>query len=151
MTGLILVGVFLLSAGYAKLSTMVLNRIIAVTLPTWANKTLEIIQLLSMPAYAMILLISLYSPHAGFDGLNWKSITYGELALILAGLIGLGFLAYSTIVFQSYRPPRCEITCDSRIVDFRTTNPAITSDQVTAPDQGEGSRCFLVTNNSRWK
>ena len=139
MTGLILVAVILLSAGYAKLSTMVLNRMLAATLPTWANKLLEIIQLLSMPAYGMILLITLYSRHAGFGGLNWQTISYWELVLILAGAIGFGFLVHSAIVFQSYRPPQCEITCDSRIVDFRRPQPAIASDQVIAPSDWQST------------
>ena len=134
MTGLILGAVVLLIAGYVKLSSMILNRLIAVPWPASLNKIFEIIQLFSMPAYAVILLISLYFRHAGFGGLNWQTITYEEWVLILAGVIGFGFLVHSTIVFQCYRTPHCEIACDSQIVDFRTSRSAIVSDEITAPD-----------------
>ena len=133
MTGLILGAVVLFSAGYAKLSSMVLNRLLSMTLPTWANKLLEIIQLLSMPAYGVTLLFALYSRHAGFGGLNWQTITSGELLLILAGAIGFGFLVHSTIAFQSYRPPLCEIGNDSRIIDFRTECTEHVSKRITSP------------------
>ena len=132
MSGLVLSAVVLLIAGYAKLSSMILNRIIAVPLPAAKQKIIEIIQLFSMPAYAVILPSVLYFRHAGFGSLSWETMNNGELLLILAGAIGFGFLVHSTIVFQCYRPPHCEIACDSRIVDFRTSNTATTSDQITS-------------------
>ena len=134
MTGLILGAGFLLTAGYAKLSSMILNRLIAIPLPALSHKIFEIIQLFSMPAYALILLMTLYFRVAGFDGLNWQAMTSGEWILIFVGAIGFGFLVQSTIVFQGYRPPYCEIACDSQIFDFRTSQAAIVSEKTTAPD-----------------
>ena len=79
MSGLILGAVVLLIAGYAKLSSMILNRIIAVPLPAAKQKIIEIIQLFSMPAYAVILPSVLYFRHAGFGSLSWETMNNGEL------------------------------------------------------------------------
>lgn len=128
MTWMTLGILFLLSAGFAKLSTAMLNRFLAIPRSRAVTILVEIIQLLSLPLYPLLLLFSLGERAAELGQFHWRSLTLWESGLVSLGCIGFVFLVRSTLVFQLYRPPECEIASESRTVDFRKENARGASD-----------------------
>ena len=112
---------FLLTAGFAKISTVVVNQLLSRPQPKWMMGLTELIQLASLPLYLYIVYDALLGSRAGrvFDFQVNDAVTQLARALIIFGAIGIVELIRSTIVFQCYRSPECEIDVDSRIIDFR--------------------------------
>lgn len=112
---------FFLMAGFAKFSTVVVNRLLAAPQPKWLIGFTEMIQVLLISIYAGLVFASLR--HGGLQSLSDISQQYpgGALlcVLILVGAAGLVQLVYSAIAFQLYRPPACQTAVDSQIVDAR--------------------------------
>ena len=111
--------VFLLIAGFAKLTAIGVNRLLAIPQPKWMVGATEIIQLSLIPLYAWWLIASFRKYDAELGNHLWNATTPLEVVLIGMGIVGFVLLVRSTIAFQRYRPPNCQIEVESRIVDFR--------------------------------
>ena len=120
MASLFLFVVFLLTAGFAKLMAMSVNWLCAQRLAkriVFADKTLN---LAMIAAYPVMLVVGL-----GWNGPRWLidgrsfDVALGWWLLIAAGAIGFAFLVRSTIGYWLYRPPACEISAESHLVDLR--------------------------------
>ena len=110
---------FLLFAGFCKLSTWILNFMLARPQPKWMIGLTELIQLSLIPIYACLLYRELHI--AGLfssvqSGTNLTPLAWG---LIAVGAIGLLLLIRSTITYQTYRPPQCQIGDESQQIDLR--------------------------------
>lgn len=121
MSWLIWASIFLLTAGFAKLSAVALNRLLAIPRPKWFIALAEVTQISLIPIYAWLLL-------RGFGGLQLRqqfvmlsdaTIAQWGLPMIAIGIVGFVLLIRSTIAYQQYRPPSCQITANSTIIDFR--------------------------------
>jgi len=117
--GLMLFLALLLFAGYAKLSTVILNRILARPLPKWAIAAIEVPQLGLLPLYAVLLIQSFFQHGLWLRDRPWSDLSPFQGLLIVAGIIGFLLLVRSTWIFQRYRPPLCERAHASQLVDFR--------------------------------
>ena len=111
--------VFVLSAGFAKVSTSILNRMISIPQPKLTIAISEALQLLLMPLYSILLLACLLGNGHWLKGRPWYQVSTVEAALILVGAFGVLLLIRATVIFQSYRPPACQLSDDSRMIDFR--------------------------------
>jgi len=133
MTWLTIGVLFVLSAGFAKMSTAVLNRYLATPRSRRATVLVEVIQLLSLPLYPAVLIYSLGGRVGDLGQFHWQSFNLVEWVLIVLGVVGFLFLIRSTLIFQLYKPPRCEVSAESRIIDFRNkpVTPSVGSQGVT--------------------
>jgi predicted MPP superfamily phosphohydrolase len=113
--------VFLLFAGYAKLTSSLLNRSLAKRHSKSVIVVCESLHFISMPVYALVLLVSLFSHGGWLRERAWHQFTPLEWTLIPLGIVGLIMLVLSTIAYQRYRPPACELSNDSKTIDFRKT------------------------------
>ena len=112
---------FLLTAGFAKLSTIVLNRVQAIPQPKKMIVVTELIHLATLPIYAYLLfdVICRNSAQRIFDMQTVDLYSQFSRCLIVIGVVGCIELARSAIAFQRYRPPECQIAADSPVIDFR--------------------------------
>ncbi|WP_397571823.1 metallophosphoesterase [Schlesneria sp. T3-172] len=113
----------LLSAGFAKLSTAGLNRLLATPRSKRTQVLVEVPQLLSIPLYPLVLTLSLGNRTTSLGQFHWQSLNLWEAGLVALGCLGFVFLVRSTLKFQLYQPPRCEISSETCILDFRTKFP----------------------------
>ena len=113
--------VFLLTAGLAKISTIILNRLLAIPQPKWLIGLTEVAQILLISLYAWTMFYRLvridHWSLAGDHG--WEAVASLDIFLIAMGILGLAALIRSTIAYQRYCPPDCQIAADSRVIDFR--------------------------------
>ncbi len=113
--------IFVLTAGFAKLSTVILNRLLSLPQPKWLIGVTELIQLSLIPLYAILLFGQIDQQE--IQHLFETPVGYGlsrfAISLVLLGAVGFAFLVRSTIVYQWYRPPNCQIANDSRVIDLR--------------------------------
>lgn len=117
-------GIFLLIVGFAKLSTMIVNRLLAIPQPKWIIGLTEVIQFILITIYAAIVSLSGISHinRLSVDPLTSNGASIGIQVLIVLGLLGLLFLIRSTIAFQAYRVPACQIDVTTETLDFRVTS-----------------------------
>jgi predicted MPP superfamily phosphohydrolase len=115
---------FLLTAGFAKLSTVALNRLLAHPYPKWVMAIAEIIQLSIMPLYAWLLFCEFGGGRfqRRFETLSWGAIDPLTMILVSVGVFGFGLLVSSTMIYQTYRPPSCQLAEESQVIDFRKTD-----------------------------
>ena len=120
MAATFLLLVFLLSAGFAKLMAIGVNWLCAQRLArklVFADKTVNLAIIVIYP----VLLVS----GLGWNGPHWLSggrsfdLAWGWWLLISAGAIGFVLLVRSTISYWRYRPPECEISVESELLDLR--------------------------------
>jgi predicted MPP superfamily phosphohydrolase len=113
--------IFLLTAGFAKLSIVIVNRTFARPQPKWAVAGAEVIQILLIPIYGWLLAQRLgrTGPRLFFTDRDWSEIARFEGSLLILGVIGFGMLVHATLTYQLYRPPLCEIESQSERVDLR--------------------------------
>ena len=126
IVGLMLFLAVLLLAGYAKLSTVIVNRLLARPLPKWVFAAIELPQVVLLPLYAVLLIQSLFQRGLWLRDRPWSDLTTFQGVLIAAGIIGFALLIHSTWIFQCYRPPQCELAHASQLVDFRHASEAQT-------------------------
>ena len=136
--------VFLLSAGFAKIMAMCVNRICARKLArkyVAADKSLNLV------------LITAY-PIALLYGIGWnewpREIASGGWILISIGAIGFVCLIAATVRHWSYRPPRCEIAVTSEIVDLRTTVDGIAWQNRLVGTRARMRRIALLPGNEQF-
>lgn len=120
----------LLIAGFGKISTVVVNRLLAIPQKKILIGLTEAIQIVLIVIYAGLLVGSLRRSALLVSDFS----QVGSGSILLAGLIALGasgvlLLVNSTIAYQSYRPAVCQIAVDSQIIDVRQ---AISADQAGA-------------------
>ena len=113
--------VFLLFAGFAKLSSAILNRIMAIDVPRQIFILCELIHLFSLPTYAVMLLSGVWKDGLWLLERPWFQISFLDFVLITMGAIGFVGLVRSTIRYQRYRPPQCQVSSETKLVDFRQT------------------------------
>jgi len=113
--------IFLLTAGFAKVSTVLLNRLLAFPQPKWLLGLTELVQVSLIPIYAGLMTYGLSQQGLRFliDEQAWNSQPPALTILFVIGAVGLVLLIRSTIAYQFYRPPGCQIAIDSQIIDFR--------------------------------
>ena len=138
MTWWLFFQVFFLSAGFVKLLTMLLNRLQSIPQPKWLLITAMVIHFLLMPIYSLILISNLSNPLSWFDA-----------ALMLPGLVGLAILVASVVSFQQYRPPQCQNSNDSKLVDFRQSENDV-SWQNRLIGQGKFRRLAFLPRNEQF-
>lgn len=111
----------LLIAGFAKLSTVVVNRLLAIPQQKPLIAVTESLQFLVMASYAIVVVRILFrsglSSLADFFYRDSSGILL--IAVILPGAVGFLLLVRSAIAYQRYRPPDCLIAVDSEVVDVR--------------------------------
>ena len=111
----LLAAVFLLSAGFAKIMAMIVNWMCAQRLAKEYVAADKLLNLTLISVYPALLLY-------GISASDWpREIAPLCWPPILVGLAGLVFLIGSTIRYWCYRPPTCETSVVSEIVDLRTT------------------------------
>lgn len=107
--------VFLLSAGFAKVMAMFVNWVCAQKLARKYVAADKSLNLLLITAYPILLLY-------GLGGKEWPpAIAPVWWIPILMGAIGFMALVGATIRHWSYRPPLCEVSVVSQIIDLRAT------------------------------
>lgn len=115
---------FVLVVGFAKLSVVIVNRLLAKPRPKRLVRVLEFIQVSLIPLYAA----ALYQPLLSESAPQLQNILTADInalcgiGLIGIGGIGLGLLINSAIAYQRYRPPACEVSADSKRIDYREDN-----------------------------
>ena len=115
------VTLFLLTAGFLKLATIILNRWLALRHPKWLIGASEVFQFSLIPVYVWLTASEL-SPlrsRPQFELVNFLSLSPLGMMLVAIGAVGLMGLLVSTIAYQRYRPPVCQISTESEILDFR--------------------------------
>ncbi len=116
---------FLLTMGFAKAASVVLNRLLVRPQSKLAIGLTELTQFSLIPLYTFCL----FRDFTRIDSQQQSTVPFWELmtpfGMILAslGVIGFLLLIYSTIAYQSYCPPRCQISDESQIIDFRQKDP----------------------------
>ena len=124
MSWLIGIAIFLLTSGFAKLSTMAVNRLLSFPQSKWLIGLTEVIQISLIPVYVALLTrcVRRGDPHLSFGDLAGEVTSLYPAILIGVGVLGLVLLIRSTIVYQCYRPPNCQIAVESQVIDFRQSN-----------------------------
>lgn len=115
------VTLFLLTAGFLKLATIILNRWLALRHPKRLIVCSELFQLSLVPVYIGLTARELrfVSTQQQFELASFTALSPLGMFLVAIGGIGLVGLAISTIAYQRYRPPVCQISTDSTIIDFK--------------------------------
>lgn len=111
----------LLTIGFAKVSTIVLNRTLALPQSKSVMAITEIIQVLLLPLFIGLVCWE-FGNHRfveQFREFGWSVLTPLQIALIGIGGTGFVSLLNSIFVYQMYRPPARQIACESTILDFR--------------------------------
>lgn len=113
-----------LTAGFAKLSVIILNRMLALPQPKAVMASIELIQLLLMPVYIGLVFRELggHRIEEQLAGSSWDSVTPLEIVVVTIGMIGFGLLVRSSLAYLRYRPPACQISCETTVIDFRQMN-----------------------------
>ena len=107
--------VFLLSAGFAKVMAMFVNWVCAQKLTRKYVAADKSLNLLLITLYPILLLYGLSEK----DSL--QSIAFVWWIAIAIGAIGFVALVGAAIRHWCYRPPSCEVSVISKIIDLRTT------------------------------
>lgn len=121
MFGLKVISLLILTVGFAKLSVAIVNRLLSTPRPKRLVFVLEMIQMSMIPIY----FAGLYTAFFGQHTPRLDEVPHGELSYLVAvslialGAIGFVILVWSAIEFQLYRPPKCEVAAESKIIDFR--------------------------------
>ena len=111
----------LLMIGFAKLSTIALNRTLALAQPKWVITLTEVIQVLLLPVF-LGLVCTEFGNQRFVEQLQesgWSALTPLQTTLIAIGGTGFVLFLNSIFVYQMYRPPQCQIACESAVLDFR--------------------------------
>ncbi|WP_010587778.1 metallophosphoesterase [Schlesneria paludicola] len=110
-----------LIAGFAKVSSFFLNRYCATPHPKSYGAIGKCVQLGAIPIYGWMIHheLSRIAASQAIDSMSWTTTNPFAMVLLVIGSFGFIHLAASTIAFHRYRPPRCQLSCESRIVDFR--------------------------------
>lgn len=111
----------LMTAGFAKLTAVIVNRLLAFPQPKWLIGLTELIQLTLIAVYAVLTIRTLGQMDLiVLIGESLRNIaTSSMIFLFLPGIVGFGMLIRSIIGYQFYRPPMCQTHVESRIVDIR--------------------------------
>jgi predicted MPP superfamily phosphohydrolase len=140
---------FFLTAGFAKLLTAVLNRLQSIPQPKWLLVIFVILHFLMMPCYAGLLVASLLNEGLWLSDRPGLGLTSFEAILIFPGVMGFVLLVLSTVNFQRYRPPKREISNESRLVDFRQSVAGKTWQQRLI-GQGKMRRLAFLPGNEQF-
>lgn len=115
------VTLFLLTAGFLKLATIILNRWLALRHPKWLIGASEVFQFSLIPLYIWFTASELnrVRTQQQFDAMNLLSLSPLGMLLVAVGGVGLIGLVVSTVAYQRYRPPARQISTVSEIIDFK--------------------------------
>ena len=106
--------VLLLTAGFAKLSTMIVNWLLAIPQPKYLIGATEIVQISLIVVYFTVMLNRAWGHGSGQFTMD------APFLMTAVGAIGFLLLCNSTIAWHRYRPPACQISNESTVIDFRT-------------------------------
>ena len=110
-----------LIAGFAKISSFLLNRFCATPHPKVYGSIAKCIQLGSIPIYAWLIhqRLSTVDVSLGMDSLYSSASNPFAGALLAIGSVGFVQLVVAALNYHWYRPPLCQLTSEARTVDFR--------------------------------
>lgn len=140
---------FMLCAGYAKLSSVALNWVVAHHLPKKVLYGCEGIHFASLPAYGLLLIASQISAGVWLPDRAGNQLTTLEIVLFSLGIVGFVMLINSTIGYQTYRPPRCQTSNHTQLIDFRRSSPGHDWRSVYIGD-GKGRRLAMLPGNGQF-
>ncbi len=136
--------VFLLSAGFAKVMAMFVNWVCAQKLARKYVAADKSLNLLLITAYPILLLY-------GLGGKEWPpSIAPVWWIPILMGAIGFTALVGATIRHWSYRPPLCEVSVVSQIIDLRATVDGVCWQDRLVGSRSRMRRVALLPGNEQF-
>lgn len=127
--------VILLVAGFAKLTAIVVNRLLAAPHPKLFIGSTELIQAILIAIYAGFVIRGIRHYGLAVIPLTNSFPVNPVPCQILSsvGVIGFLLLIRSAIGFQAYRPPACQTANDSRNLDFRQTLGSSWRDSLVGP------------------
>lgn len=139
----------ILCAGYAKLSSVLLNWLVAHHLPKKILYTFEAIHFASLPLYGILLIAIQLRSGIWLVDRSPAHVSAIEAVVLAIGAIGFLLLIGSTIGWQTYRPPQCQVSNHSRLIDFRKS----TADQAWQDlyiGHGKGRRLAMLPGNGQF-
>ena len=111
----------LMMVGFFKLTTVIVNRILAIPQPKWLIGVTELAQVSLFPCYGLALWAAFRNvpPTTVLLDLGWNNLSVLGRILECLGVAGLALLVRSIIGYQLYRSPSNLVAEDTRLWDLR--------------------------------
>lgn len=151
MAWLMILSVLGLWIGFAKLSVSILNWTFAQPLSKPSVLLGHIVNITAILAYPKLLSWTLGQPSLlALGRASSVEVTVFGGVLILLGVVGFLLLVWSTVEYQLAAPPRCQIACESSLLDLRQRAAAGSSWKQTLLGDGPLRRIALLPRNEQF-